>query len=975
MFDVRTEFSNFVGKDGFHWWVGQVEASDSSGKNSNRYKVRIVGHHLQSCAKQSTDDLPWAFAVAPTTDAYSQTGGTTTNLNRGDWVIGFFMDSDNAQQPFILGSVGSVANSKNPSADAKNFLDPNPKGEGCAAFKVFPDPKRNPYVMNSATAADLKQATTAGNVPSTAVIPNSGQPGAPGASSLIANSMGCINSPTTPGQKSCIIISQAECPTGQMATKMEIILSELFEMISSSGGQLGDSLYSRATGLATNYIDVATGYVNKVLAVIMQGMSWATGQLYSLLQLGVQKIVEFLMSAISDKVRKFKTPPYTPIAGQEKILDRIQTFLEKNLAKIGCSIGDLYDKIAQFLTDLILRMLTDTVSSALCAITGAVNSIISQVKSFIEEIIGEILGPLQDILGAIAEPLNVIGQAINTVFEALGITCTGLPEKCKRIIKDCGDGGEQQETEDPDFLDELLKKLTGGTSFPLNCKESQTYSKPKPPNVFISGGSFTPTPPSTLPGNTPITTPTTLVDIYLTILIDPSDVIVTVGDAATFVTYASTTDSSAVNYQWERSNDGGSSWNTVAGATSSTYTIASTLITDNDALFRCQISGTNTIPASDTTSVATLTVNDNPIAPVIPVTPVNYSYTTSPVILINSITSVNFNNNFTYISYAASPNGSGFASLSGTTSYAFTSAAPVTPIVLPQSYSVVSDKVAISEGEIIKFTITSTNVPDNTVGGYLIFGPSITSADIVGGNLTGSYTIVNNQAEVFVGIADDAVVEQDELTYFTLTNAPASTQFVILAQNQTPTIPTTPTPTPTYPIACPPIVSSSGQILNIPLCKIGDPFSTPPSIYIQSGASGGGASAEAVLDENGYLTQIKVTRPGRGYVSNPPSNDVNCVIRGFTIINPGLGYGGNITVYIDGDPDVATASTTNGLITNIQVKNLSKSYKEYPSVRIVGDSGTGAIALPNIICIPVEENAKVSESVTVTPEGKYIDCP
>lgn len=975
MFDVRTEFSNFVGKDGFHWWIGQVESSDATGKNSNRYKVRIVGHHLQSCEKQSTDDLPWAFAVAPTTAPYSQTGGTTTRLNRGDWVIGFFMDSDNAQQPFILGSVGSVANSKNPTADSKNFVDPNPKGEGCAAFKTFPDPKRNPYVMNSATAADLQQATTKGNVPSTAVIPNSGQPGAPGTSSLITNSLGCVNSPTVPGKSSCIIISQAECPTGQMATKMEIILSELFEMVSSSGGQLGNELYSRATGLATNYIDIATGYVNKVLAVIMQGMSWATGQLYSLLQLGVQKIVEFLLSAVSDKVRKNKKPPYNPVVGQEKVLDKIQSFLEKNLAKIGCSIGDLYDRIAEYLTGLLMSMLVDTVSSAVCAITGAVNSIISKVQSFIEEIINEIMGPLQDILGSIAEPLNVIGSAINTVFEALGISCTGLPEKCKRIIKDCGEGPQQQETEEEDFLDELLKKLSGGPSFPLNCKESQKYSKPKPPNVFISGGSFIPTPPVNPPPGTTEVTPVTTTDIFLNILIDPNDAIVTVGDSATFTTYASASDGSSVSYQWQRSNDGGTTWSDISGATGSNYTTAATVLTDNDAVFKCNITGTNTIPLTDTSAIATLIVEDNPTTPTAPVTPVGYNYTSSTTYVIGGIIPVTFNHNYVFISYAGSPDGSGFTTIGATTSYVFTSNAPETTVILPQYYTVVPDEVTVGEGEIIKFTITSTNVPDNTVGGYIIFGPEITSADIVGGKLSGSFTIMNNKAEVYIGIAEDAVIEQDELTYFALTNAPASTQFVILAQNQTPVAPTPVTPTPEYPVACPPIVSESGQILNIPLCKIGSPFSAPPSIYIQSESSGGGASAEAVLDENGYLTQIKVIRPGRGYVSNPPVNDVNCVIRGFTIISPGLGYSGDITVYIDDDPEVAIASATNGLITNIQVKNLSKSYKEYPTVRIVSDTGTGAIALPNIICIPIEENAKVSESVSVTPEGKYIDCP
>jgi len=980
MFELRNEFVNAVGRDGFLWWVGQVEATDAKSKNSNRYKVRIVGHHLQSCEQQSTNDLPWAFAVAPTTAPYSQTGGTTTNLKRGDWVIGFFMDSDNAQQPFILGSVGSVANSKNPTADPKSFVDPNPKGEGCAAFKVFPDQKRNPYVMNSATSADLQQATTPGNVPSTAVIPNSGQPGAPGASSLITNALGCIDSPTVPGKSSCIVISQAECPNGQMATKLEIILSELFEMISTTGGNIGNEVYSKATGLASNYLDIATGYINKILAVVSQGMSWATGQLYALLQLGVQKIVEFLLGLISDKVRKSKKPPYNP-AGKEKILDKIQEFLEKNLKKIGCSIADLYDKIAEFLTKLIMDMLVKTLSSAVCAITGAVNSIISQVQQFISEIIEEIMGPLQEILGAIVEPLNVIGGAINTVFQALGISCSGLPERCKKIIKDCNEGAEDEETDEEDFLDELLKKLSKGPSFPLNCKESQKYSSPKKPNILISGGSFIPpeTPPVTPPdSDTPdAVTPETEV-VTLNILIDPEDAIVTVGEIATFSTAATSSDGSPIAYLWEVSTDNGATFNDVPAGTgnSSVFNTAATVLTDTNKVFRCTITGTGTTPASEFTDIATLTVEDNPVTPVDPAIPTGFSYNSDSIFTLGAIVPVSFKKGFVFTTTAGSPDGSGFALLTAITSYVFTSASVTSPTILPQVYKVVADKLVVKEGEIVKLTITTTNVPDNTPGNYLMFGPNITSSDIVGGNLTGSFFINSNKAEVFVGIAADTSIESDEVVLFALTSAPASTQFVIEADKTTPPVaPDIPKIIPKYPVACDPIVSSTGQILNIPICSIGDKFSVAPNIYVQAGGSGGGASAEAILDADGYITQIKVIRPGRGYVANPPSNTLNCVIRGFTIISPGLGYSGNIVVYINDDPNIATASASNGLIIDVIVKDLSKTYTEYPTVRIVADTGAGAIVLPNIICIPREENAKISESVSITPEGKYIDCP
>ena len=55
MIDEALLKSNFVGKDGFRWWVGQVAPSTVQGEQlapkdgvkswGNRLKVRIMGYH------------------------------------------------------------------------------------------------------------------------------------------------------------------------------------------------------------------------------------------------------------------------------------------------------------------------------------------------------------------------------------------------------------------------------------------------------------------------------------------------------------------------------------------------------------------------------------------------------------------------------------------------------------------------------------------------------------------------------------------------------------------------------------------------------------------------------------------------------------------------------------------------------------------------------------------------------------------
>ena len=51
MIDESLIKSNFVGRDGFRWWIGQIPPADAQGGQvngagwGNRFKVRIMGYH------------------------------------------------------------------------------------------------------------------------------------------------------------------------------------------------------------------------------------------------------------------------------------------------------------------------------------------------------------------------------------------------------------------------------------------------------------------------------------------------------------------------------------------------------------------------------------------------------------------------------------------------------------------------------------------------------------------------------------------------------------------------------------------------------------------------------------------------------------------------------------------------------------------------------------------------------------------
>lgn len=86
----------------------------------------------------------------------------------------------------------------------------------------------------------------------------------------------------------------------------------------------------------------------------------------------------------------------------------------------------------------------------------------------------------------------------------------------------------------------------------------------------------------------------------------PVNVAVCSGSGASFTVTAT---GSGIGYQWEMSTDGGTTWNPIGGATSATYTIASTTTGMNNNRYRCIVTGTCT-PAA-VSSAAILTVNSS----------------------------------------------------------------------------------------------------------------------------------------------------------------------------------------------------------------------------------------------------------------------------------------------------------------------------------------------------------------------------
>ena len=105
--------ATFNNKDGFkstefNWFTGVVEDRHDP-LLLNRVKVRCFGWHTENKRALPTEDLPWASVLMPTTSSgTSGVGEGTHGLVEGSWVMGFFRDGNDAQDPVIMGTIMGV---------------------------------------------------------------------------------------------------------------------------------------------------------------------------------------------------------------------------------------------------------------------------------------------------------------------------------------------------------------------------------------------------------------------------------------------------------------------------------------------------------------------------------------------------------------------------------------------------------------------------------------------------------------------------------------------------------------------------------------------------------------------------------------------------------------------------------------------------------------------------------------------------
>ena len=931
-----------IGSDGFNWWVGQVEqtaAEEKTNKGGYRFKVRIVGDHPSSKEILDTKDLPWANVMMPVNVPFmpGNVGGAHPQLIKGCWVVGFYLDNLK-QKPIIMGSIGQT-----PGATT---ISKSERPGDSTAFATVNNTVANPVnVGTDGQPAPENQEGGEGETNKTTGALSTGDDTVPIPPRMLKG---------LDDEKWCQSVAE-KCDKQNLTDKTTILVGEFLNEVQKNNGNIGTYLISPISGTINSGVGIARKYVNKIMSVIRHFVAKVKGF-----------VLEKLTNAVKDLIKAVLYPDETGNA-----LTPVTEWFNNLLKDLGCKMADLGDRLAEWLTNVLMGLINQVYRAAACQIDTLVNGILSKVNSLLETVLSSILGPIQDILGAIAAPLNILGGAINFVLKLLGISCSGPNNECAGYKQICTDG-EKKNKEDKDgddFLDDLLSNIdnlfpaTGADFNQYTCEDAYTGKPLSTTTVGFTGG-------VPLYSDTPTKSPKIVYTISDIIVEEGFDAVFQVTrtgvtESASSVTYRTSTKGTATpdqDYLPDNGILGFAPGETVKSIAIRTFS-SPEKEGDEDfyVILKKNSPGEGSrIKSTFIKNVGRCVITERNVKE--PGTP----YYPKP---INPITDIPNVFPPDVIEDIPTPPDDTTPPSDDTT----------------PSYGVVADRVSVNEGDFVKYTITTENVENGTYAYYTLTG-DIDSSDIIGGKTTGSFVVNNNTAEVIIGISEDSLDEEEELLIFTVNGTGATTNVIVLPLTEEVT--TEPpnddgegdTPgTTTDEFIIPDVISETiitddnGGIIEIPISQPGDPWAEPPYVWI--GGEGIGAVATPLLDQDGFITEIRIKAPGYGYKLNLANESgVRCIIDAFTIIRPGIGYTSEPDMYVNGELGVAEAVINeNGFVVGARILDRQLTFEKFPEIVIVGGGGYGAKLLPSFRCLDTEALTTVGSTKIGT--GRYIDCP
>ena len=401
--------ANFIGKDGFNWWVGQVENTGAGTEDfpedkdeSNKVKVRILGYHNPSRKELTSYDLPWATVMMPNTASQRSGIGMNHQLQVNGWVVGFFMDGASAQVPIVMGTIGD----ENPDAPYKITNDDDEPFPKLVAGDYDPKVHGSDQSTTHSTGSNVTVDEETGNLKK---VEEQSTDNSSESTTSTVNPRKVIGEAISDLGK---FVEKDKCHSvlmgngkvgGETSTKVENVINEFMEFARNIDTNEVGEFIDKQTG---DVLDVAFEVRNSALR-INKKLNGLTKNIKGV----VMKEADIL---IKDKLDNISIPEPKGAAAVKKQ----QLGLQK---VINCLFDTLLDDIKDFIENLLKDLLEKALDSALCLIQDILGNIMNKLM----EMIDKALSAIQGVVSAIKGAMDMIEGLIENIADLLDLFCDG----------------------------------------------------------------------------------------------------------------------------------------------------------------------------------------------------------------------------------------------------------------------------------------------------------------------------------------------------------------------------------------------------------------------------------------------------------------------------------------------------------------------------------------------------------------------
>ena len=406
--------ANFIGKDGFNWWIGQVEnigdgSYDVETKEidekdfdyNNKVKVRIVGYHNSSRAELPTKHLPWAQVLMPPIYAQKSGIGSHHQLQLNSWVVGFFMDGASAQIPIVMGTISD----ENPDS---SYGVEGGKPQGFAQitsvnYKKKDHGTQGSSAANTGSTIQKNEETGVDEAPTK----NDGQKTEEGTEET-KNERGAAEEKSEKQkiadekQKVTVQVGNGKCGS-ETATKLEGPLAEFMKF---------------ARGVEKNDIDQ---FINKLDGRVVD-LDYEINIMSQRIQKKLTGLTANIKGVVMEETNKLVQDGLDKLSVPDPELD---VAVRTQLKDVGDLVSCLFKQLIGELGDFIKGLLKDLVESVLDTALCLVQNILGDIMKKLMDSITAALGILKGITGSIKGARDKIQNLLNKVGDFLDLFCDG----------------------------------------------------------------------------------------------------------------------------------------------------------------------------------------------------------------------------------------------------------------------------------------------------------------------------------------------------------------------------------------------------------------------------------------------------------------------------------------------------------------------------------------------------------------------